>query len=123
YGVPLAETAPAGLAAAGIEPALLPPAPKAELPYEPQREQGREHGHELGREEREPQQEQAHQHPQLQPMSLQKQAPQSQPQPQQSPLQQQEQQQALEAPQVPPTHDSPWFAAQKLPEAPHTSAY
>ncbi|MEV7884139.1 DUF2637 domain-containing protein [Streptomyces sp. NPDC002817] len=27
YGVPLAETAPAGLAAAGIEPALLPPAP------------------------------------------------------------------------------------------------
>ncbi|MGY1400115.1 DUF2637 domain-containing protein [Streptomyces sp. SS10] len=28
YGVPLAETAPAGLAAAGIEPALLPPAPE-----------------------------------------------------------------------------------------------
>ncbi|MCX4455944.1 DUF2637 domain-containing protein [Streptomyces sp. NBC_01340] len=27
YGVPLAETAPSGLAAAGIEPALLPPAP------------------------------------------------------------------------------------------------
>ncbi|MGW1848961.1 hypothetical protein ACWCQ3_42145, partial [Streptomyces sp. NPDC001966] len=27
YGVPLAETAPAGLAAAGTEPALLPPAP------------------------------------------------------------------------------------------------
>jgi hypothetical protein len=27
YGVPLSETAPAGLAAAGIEPALLPPAP------------------------------------------------------------------------------------------------
>jgi diadenosine tetraphosphatase ApaH/serine/threonine PP2A family protein phosphatase len=33
YGVPLAETAPAGLAAAGIEPALLPPAPRpAEIP-------------------------------------------------------------------------------------------
>ncbi|MET7738023.1 DUF2637 domain-containing protein [Streptomyces sp. NPDC005402] len=33
YGVPLAETAPAGLAAAGIEPVLLPPAPgPAELP-------------------------------------------------------------------------------------------
>ncbi|MEU2717588.1 DUF2637 domain-containing protein [Streptomyces sp. NPDC007205] len=28
YGVPLAETAPAGLAAAGIEPALLPPVPR-----------------------------------------------------------------------------------------------
>ncbi|WP_328873041.1 DUF2637 domain-containing protein [Streptomyces sp. NBC_00287] len=31
YGVPLAETAPAGLAAAGIEPALLPPAPQPEV--------------------------------------------------------------------------------------------
>ncbi|MCQ6556577.1 DUF2637 domain-containing protein [Streptomyces sp. C10-9-1] len=30
YGVPLAETAPAGLAAAGIEPVLLPPAPETE---------------------------------------------------------------------------------------------
>ncbi|MEV6741842.1 DUF2637 domain-containing protein [Streptomyces sp. NPDC051104] len=30
YGVPLAETAPAGLAAAGIEPALIPPAPRLE---------------------------------------------------------------------------------------------
>ncbi|QUC55862.1 DUF2637 domain-containing protein [Streptomyces sp. A2-16] len=33
YGVPLAETGPAGLAAAGIEPVLLPPAPApAQLP-------------------------------------------------------------------------------------------
>ncbi|MGW3494327.1 DUF2637 domain-containing protein [Streptomyces sp. NPDC001020] len=31
YGVPLAETAPAGLAAAGIEPALIPPAPPVEV--------------------------------------------------------------------------------------------
>ncbi|MFJ9829804.1 DUF2637 domain-containing protein [Streptomyces sp. NPDC101169] len=31
YGVPLAETAPAGLAAAGIEPLLLPPAPQPQL--------------------------------------------------------------------------------------------
>ncbi|MFI5572119.1 DUF2637 domain-containing protein [Streptomyces sp. NPDC051740] len=30
YGVPLAETAPSGLAAAGIEPALIPPAPALE---------------------------------------------------------------------------------------------
>ncbi|MGW0082556.1 DUF2637 domain-containing protein [Streptomyces sp. NPDC003393] len=29
YGVPLAETAPAGLAAAGIEPVLIPPTPEA----------------------------------------------------------------------------------------------
>ncbi|GAB2721111.1 DUF2637 domain-containing protein [Streptomyces bullii] len=32
YGVPLADTAPAGLAAAGIEPALIPPAPQREVP-------------------------------------------------------------------------------------------
>ncbi|MFE1247496.1 DUF2637 domain-containing protein [Streptomyces sp. NPDC058766] len=31
YGVPLGETAPAGLAAAGIEPALIPPPPQAEV--------------------------------------------------------------------------------------------
>jgi hypothetical protein len=31
YGVPLADTAPAGLAAAGIEPALIPPAPQQAL--------------------------------------------------------------------------------------------
>ncbi|MET7685547.1 DUF2637 domain-containing protein, partial [Streptomyces sp. NPDC005423] len=31
YGVPLTETAPSGLAAAGIEPALLPPAPQPAL--------------------------------------------------------------------------------------------
>ncbi|CAM5523477.1 hypothetical protein [Streptomyces afghaniensis 772] [Streptomyces afghaniensis] len=31
YGVPLAETAPAGLAAAGIEPALIPPPPQPQL--------------------------------------------------------------------------------------------
>ncbi|MFF1349728.1 hypothetical protein ACFVZJ_27725, partial [Streptomyces sp. NPDC058322] len=36
YGVPLAETAPAGLAAAGIEPALLPPAPAAQVPKQRQ---------------------------------------------------------------------------------------
>ncbi|WP_406251182.1 DUF2637 domain-containing protein [Streptomyces cyaneofuscatus] len=125
YGVPLAETAPAGLAAAGIEPALLPPAPKAELPYEPRRvpdlEQSQEHGYEQGREEQVPQQEQAQPHPQQhpqqqqQPMSLQKQGPQQQLQAQaQLPEQ---------TPQVPPTHDSPWFAAQKLPEGQHASAY
>ncbi|MFD5123740.1 DUF2637 domain-containing protein [Streptomyces sp. NPDC058385] len=32
YGVPLAETAPSGLAAAGIEPAVLPAAPVASVP-------------------------------------------------------------------------------------------
>ncbi|RPK81934.1 hypothetical protein EES46_28295 [Streptomyces sp. ADI98-10] len=118
YGVPLAETAPAGLAAAGIEPALLPPVegsrPKAELPYEPQREPGQEqageqeHGREQGygggpgHDEQPPQQ---HPHPQDQ-------------QHQQPPLPQRQE------PAVPPTHDSPWFAAQKLPDGTsHHSAY
>ncbi|MEU6578966.1 DUF2637 domain-containing protein [Streptomyces sp. NPDC046805] len=32
YGVPLAQTAPAGLAAAGIDSVLLPPAPQPEMP-------------------------------------------------------------------------------------------
>ncbi|MDX3432968.1 DUF2637 domain-containing protein [Streptomyces sp. ME01-18a] len=53
YGVPLAETAPAGLAAAGIEPALLPPAPAVaetaqqhpQLPYAPEAQGGPEHDH------------------------------------------------------------------------------
>ncbi|MGY6026951.1 DUF2637 domain-containing protein, partial [Streptomyces spinosirectus] len=34
YGVPLAETAPSGLAAAGIEPAVLPAAPRLTAPAE-----------------------------------------------------------------------------------------
>ncbi|MFD5201849.1 DUF2637 domain-containing protein [Streptomyces sp. NPDC058375] len=108
YGVPLAETAPAGLAAAGIEPALLPPVPveadrpKAELAYEPQQDHRGQQGYE-GHQEHGPQHEQAQPHPQQQqphPASLQKQGPPG-----------------------PPTHDSPWFAAQKLPENAHESAY
>ncbi|MCQ1579777.1 DUF2637 domain-containing protein [Streptomyces parvus] len=123
YGVPLAETAPAGLAAAGIEPALLPPVPveadrpkaelspagpdraaepvHAELPYGPQ--PSAEHGQQEARPEHahpHPQQQQPQPHQQQQPLSLQKQDP-----------------------PVPPTHDSPWFAAQKLPDNGHESAY
>ncbi|MFD7612006.1 DUF2637 domain-containing protein [Streptomyces sp. NPDC059828] len=37
YGVPLAETAPSGLAAAGIEPVLLPPSPAPAAELEPTR--------------------------------------------------------------------------------------
>ncbi|MGW2838562.1 DUF2637 domain-containing protein [Streptomyces sp. NPDC001493] len=57
FGVPLAETAPAGLAAAGIEPVLLPPAPKPELaPYQGEQDrqggqdrQGAEHAQDVER--------------------------------------------------------------------------
>ncbi|MEV7238355.1 DUF2637 domain-containing protein [Streptomyces sp. NPDC051020] len=43
FGVPLADTGPAGLAAAGIEPALLPPAPAAVETVHPQPELVGEH--------------------------------------------------------------------------------
>ncbi|MDJ0466770.1 DUF2637 domain-containing protein, partial [Streptomyces sp. H27-C3] len=51
YGVPLAETAPAGLTAAGVDPALLPPGPKpsqSELPRvdEPEKPKDRVGGEE-----------------------------------------------------------------------------
>ncbi|WP_256343474.1 DUF2637 domain-containing protein [Streptomyces sp. MW-W600-10] len=130
YGVPLSETGPAGLAAAGIEPALLPPVPveadrpKAELAYEPQQDhRGQEHGHGWGREDQAPQQEQAQQHPQQQPVLLRKQVPPPQPQQQQG-LRPEPLPQMLEQTlHVPPTHSNPWFAAQKSPEASHASAY
>jgi hypothetical protein len=100
YGVPLAETAPAGLAAAGIEPALLPPAPAAveaerqpQLPYAPQAQN--------------PQQEQPDQHG---PSHRQQQA-------QRANRPQQQQQEG------PGSHDSPWFAAPKVPEDAYESAY
>ncbi|MGW4221685.1 DUF2637 domain-containing protein, partial [Streptomyces bacillaris] len=136
YGVPLAETAPAGLAAAGIEPALLPPAPKAELPerpelsYDPGQEQEQE---QQGQIQAQPQPGPQAQAEQQQPPSLQKQAPQQQQhhtaeQTAQAPAAPgvpvaPESSQVPETPQAPPTHDSPWFAAQKLPEGPHSSAY
>ncbi|OKJ31668.1 hypothetical protein AMK24_28405 [Streptomyces sp. CB02366] len=143
YGVPLADTAPAGLAAAGIEPVLLPPVeaprPKAELPYEPQpqpqreqeqagehrygREQGYEGGPGQGGQQHPHPQSQQHPHPQgrqhqaQDQQSLHPQGQQAQPQVQQPPSLQQE-------PVVPPTHDSPWFAAQKLPDtAAHPGGY
>ncbi|MEG9553926.1 hypothetical protein V5N34_38275, partial [Streptomyces baarnensis] len=106
------------------EPALLPPVPveadrpkaelrpagpdraaepvHAELPYGPQ--PSTEHG------QQEAQPEHAQPHPQPQ---------QQQPQPhQRQPLSLQKQD-----PPVPPTHDSPWFAAQKLPDNVHESTY
>ncbi|SCF85708.1 DUF2637 domain-containing protein [Streptomyces sp. Ncost-T10-10d] len=96
YGVPLAETGPAGLAAAGIEPALLPPAPalvepgefQPELPYaEPHPQQ------------QHPQYEQQHTHP-SDPAAVE------------------------EWPQEGPgSHESPWFAAPQVPDDAYESAY
>ncbi|MFJ9720402.1 DUF2637 domain-containing protein [Streptomyces sp. NPDC101213] len=95
YGVPLAETAPAGLAAAGIEPAVLPPAPRHEQPaLAPQQEQQELSAGPARRLQQEPQ---GGQVPQQQ---LQRQA------------------QRAEQPGLPPEDDqSPWF------QSPHEVQY
>ncbi|MFE8008318.1 DUF2637 domain-containing protein [Streptomyces sp. NPDC057418] len=104
YGVPLAETAPAGLAAAGIEPALLPPAPAVEgepqqhqLPYVPQHEQHDPAGPQQYQGQRAQQRHGHEQHP---------------------PAGQDEWPQ-----EGPGSHDSPWFAAPQVPQDAYESAY
>ena len=87
YGVPLADTAPAGLAAAGVDPMLLPPAPTPALAELPQG-QGQI-----------PAEEAAEQLPPQQDQQMQAQQPQAHlPQQQQAP-QQQMQQQGQQQPQ------------------------
>ncbi|MDX3053780.1 DUF2637 domain-containing protein [Streptomyces sp. NE06-03E] len=93
YGVPLAETAPAGLAAAGIEPALLPPAPAVaetaqqhpQLPYAPEAQGGPEHDHRYEQDEYD----------------------------QQDRFVQQDEFEQQYPPEGPGSHHSPWFAAPK----------
>ncbi|MGW0466389.1 DUF2637 domain-containing protein [Streptomyces sp. NPDC003027] len=106
YGVPLAETAAAGLAAAGVEPALIPAQPSAAQQIEPT-----QHGR-LAQQLQQPPPAQSA--PQL-PQAAQPQQPGQQGQPQQPG---QPGQQGL-----PPTHDSPWFAAQQLPPEAYEGAY
>ncbi|MFE4367492.1 DUF2637 domain-containing protein [Streptomyces sp. NPDC056835] len=129
YGVPLADTAPSGLAAAGIEPVLLPPAPPvAELP------QGRgEIPAAVPSQEQTEPQPQPQQQPQQQiPPQLRKQeqAPQEQAQPQPQPQAQnlQPQPQNLQQPEPqqhpqPQPQTSPWFAAPQVQEAAYEGAY
>ncbi|GAA2975571.1 DUF2637 domain-containing protein [Streptomyces fulvorobeus] len=111
YGVPLAETAPAGLAAAGIEPALLPPVapaqPKAELPYTPPQNHHEQHEHQQGND---PESERGRDNGPAQGH----QQDFEQPQPhEQHPQQQQSQL----------SHESPWFAAPQVPEGAYEGAY
>ncbi len=114
YGVPLAETGPAGLAAAGIEPVLLPPAPAAGAvaAVDPARSQQPEL---VGAPDQEqyagPQGQQQNQQPQ----------PQSafQPQPRsQSAFQPHS---PILTP-APDSHESPWFAAQS-PDGAYEGSY
>ncbi|WP_370413383.1 DUF2637 domain-containing protein [Streptomyces fradiae] len=93
YGVPLAETAAAGLAAAGVEPALLPPAPAVPVaPVAPELPQS-----------------QAQAQMQMQPVQVAAQVPGQMAPGQMVPAQ------AVPAQQGVPGEDgNPWFAAQQL---------
>lgn len=132
YGIPLAETGPAGLAAAGIEPALLPPPPAAagavaavetaqfqqpELVGAPQQEQYAEP-------DQQPQNQQQNQQQSRQRNQQQdQQQPQQQPQ-QQSAFQPHSRAQAQAQPQAPDpaSYESPWFAAQ-APDGAYEGSY
>ncbi|MFI6055368.1 DUF2637 domain-containing protein [Streptomyces violascens] len=94
FGVPLAETAPAGLAAAGMEPVLLPPAPVV-VQHEPQPELPPAHAHSA-------------------PEEAPRRAP-AAPQP--------GQEQAYAEPEQPTTHESPWFAAQHVSPEEYAGTY
>ncbi|MFC9756821.1 DUF2637 domain-containing protein [Streptomyces sp. NPDC056921] len=114
YGVPLGETAPAGLAAAGIEPALLPPAPaltqaepaelQPELPYVPEQQYAQQHEQDQQQYEQQqqhgPQHQQQHSHP-SDPGA----APEEWPQ------------------EGPGSHESPWFAAAHAPDDTYEGTY
>ncbi|MET9377996.1 DUF2637 domain-containing protein [Streptomyces sp. NPDC002992] len=104
YGVPLAETAAAGLAAAGVEPALLPAQPVAAQQIQ--------------------QVQQIQQPVQIAPQLPQGAVQQQGPQPVQQPGRQQGPQYGPQAePEQEPNHDSPWFQAQQLPPEAYEGAY
>ncbi|MFJ6437113.1 DUF2637 domain-containing protein [Streptomyces sp. NPDC091416] len=108
YGVPLAETGPAGLAAAGIEPALLPPAPATA---------------QAAVAETAPQ-------PELTSAPQQNAQDQQDPQDPQQPGQQEQYAKTVpgewaeeqQLPEGPGAHDSPWFAAQ-VPDGAYEGSY
>ncbi|MEV6423158.1 DUF2637 domain-containing protein [Streptomyces sp. NPDC051662] len=148
YGVPLAETAPSGLAAAGIEPVLLPPAPPvAELPQGrgeipaavPSPERTEPQPQTQAQTQAQPQQQQPQQQipPQLRKQDqdqgqqqaqaqAQTQDFQPQPQPQHSQHPQQPEPQQQPQPQSEPQpqpQTSPWFAAPQVQETAYEGAY
>ncbi|MEV0777875.1 DUF2637 domain-containing protein [Streptomyces sp. NPDC050433] len=111
YGVPLAETGPAGLAAAGIEPALLPPAPAATtaaapVPELPQAQHQQQH-----------EREHEHQHPQ--PELTEEEWIQLQKEEQWA----RENEQHQQDPGAAAPYESPWFAAPRAPEGPYEGSY
>ncbi|MET9799151.1 DUF2637 domain-containing protein [Streptomyces sp. NPDC006368] len=142
YGVPLAETAPAGLAAAGIEPALLPPTPSRHQNPAPGPNPGQSPAPAGLLPQAQPQLAKA---PQGSPDSPDPQAPQDprnahRPQgfqgapDQELPAQHPQEplgqeppeppaQEAGTGPGLPANHESPWFAAPQLPPTAYEGAY
>ncbi|MEV7871116.1 DUF2637 domain-containing protein [Streptomyces sp. NPDC088124] len=150
YGVPLADTAHSGLAAAGIEPVLLPPAPapepvpvraelpqaKGELTADQQQDQYQELEQpqqqreipavEPARLRKQPQQDLQQEQQVQQEQQEQQQAQWDQQQQQQQSTQQPQQEQQPQAPapaSSPTTQVSPWFAAPQVPEGAYEGAY
>ncbi|MCX5384895.1 DUF2637 domain-containing protein [Streptomyces sp. NBC_00083] len=103
FGVPLAETAPAGLAAAGMDPVLLPPAPEPPRP-EPQPELPPAHAQTPPEEP-----------PRRAQTEAQAQAQAQDPWPEQEP--------GYIEPEHPTTHESPWFAAQHVTPEEYAGTY
>ncbi|WP_406160147.1 MULTISPECIES: DUF2637 domain-containing protein [unclassified Streptomyces] len=121
YGVPLAETAPAGLAAAGIEPALLPPAPalaqvepgelQPELPYTPEQQYAKQYEPDHAQHEHHQQHQQAQQQQQNPQHSHPSDPGATEEWPEEWPQ------------EGPGSHESPWFAAPQVPDEAYESAY
>jgi hypothetical protein len=119
YGVPLAETAPAGLAAAGVEPVLLPPAPQSQVESQPQpkvqvQAQPQPHpelprGQEWPQEHDEYQEQYDQQYEQYEQQYV--------PQPEQYAAQQPQLAEGSSE-----AHESPWFAAPQVPQEADESA-
>ncbi|MEE1751883.1 DUF2637 domain-containing protein [Streptomyces sp. SP18CS02] len=130
YGVPLSETGPAGLAAAGVEPALLPPNPHAHQNADTGADAPQLQPQNAGA----PQVSAAAPAPAL-PQTATPRQPLSKPQ-ERSDQEQSAQDQAAEgrdqqgqdeqpsgAPGQEPNHESPWFAAPQLPQDAYEGAY
>ncbi|MEU6013945.1 DUF2637 domain-containing protein [Streptomyces sp. NPDC047515] len=105
YGVPLADTGAAGLAAAGIEPALLPPAPALAAA------EGDEYQPELPYAGAHPEQQHTQQHQQHESHQQQHTHPSDPAAAEQWPQ------------EGPGSHESPWFAAPHVPDDAYESAY
>ncbi|MFF3341454.1 DUF2637 domain-containing protein [Streptomyces flavidovirens] len=112
YGVPLADTGPAGLAAAGIEPALLPPAPETAAQAQAQSQPQPQELRALPAREREQEQEREREQP-YPDEEWPQEAPDADDQYAEGA---QDPEEAPPVPEGPGSHTSPWFAAPQVPQ-------